>query len=130
MEIVSRRRARLLFSLVAAGMIFSLASWTVEAAEAERVRIAYASRSNSATPQYLAQSKGFFKAEGLEVELIQMNPIMMKWLPQTAEVAPHSYDLELKTLARDGQMTDGEIETLIDRLAEKERPLDEVRDFF
>src|SRR2546427_5076969 len=40
----------------------------------QRIRIAYASRSSSAMPQYLAQSKGFFKAEGLEVELIQMNP--------------------------------------------------------
>src|SRR5262245_47718397 len=39
-----------------------------------KMRIAYASRSSSAMPQYMAQSKGFFKAEGLEVELIQMNP--------------------------------------------------------
>jgi NitT/TauT family transport system substrate-binding protein len=278
-------------------------------AEAQRVRIAYASRSNSATPQYLAQSKGFFKAEGLEVELIQMNPrlgatavvngdvtfatpfvstfrgvlqgfpmklvfvhlkkgpyfvmvrpeikdvrqlkgkklgvatirgadqlnaedllqakgfnpkeiqavaigdgplrmqalvsgaveaicvapphdlmlqrmgykallgppeigfpvagmfasdrllrenpqlarqtlkallrahqfilenkqetipIMIKWLPQTVEIASHSYDVELKTLARDGQMNDTELESLIDRLGEKKRTLDEVRDF-
>jgi len=35
----------------------------------------------------------------------------------------------LKTLARDGQMTDAEVESLINRLAEKKRPLDEVRDF-
>jgi NitT/TauT family transport system substrate-binding protein len=305
---MTRTRAKLFLCSAAAGY-FLLPHETVCAAEAQRVRIAYASRSNSATPQYLAQSKGFFKAEGLEVELIQMNPrlgatavvngdvsfatpfvstfrailqgfpiklvfihlkkgpyfvvvrpeitdvqqlkgkklgvstirgadqlvaeemfqakgfspsliqpvaigdgpvrmqalvsgaveavcvapphdlmlqrmgfkallgppeiglpvagmfaadrlmrenpplirrtlkallrahqfilenksetlpIMMKWLPQTAEVASHSYDLELKTLARDGQMTDGEIETLIDRLAEKKRPLDEVRDF-
>jgi NitT/TauT family transport system substrate-binding protein len=40
----------------------------------QKIRIAYASRSSSAMPQYMAQSKGFFKAEGLEVELIQMNP--------------------------------------------------------
>src|SRR5512145_1905613 len=39
-----------------------------------RVRIAYASRSSSAMPLYLAQSKGFFKAEALDVEIIQMNP--------------------------------------------------------
>ncbi len=38
------------------------------------MRIAYASRSSSAMPQYMAQGKGYFKAEGLEVELIQMNP--------------------------------------------------------
>ena len=40
----------------------------------QKIRIAYASRSSSAMPQYVAQSKGFFKAEGLDVELIQMNP--------------------------------------------------------
>ena len=55
--------------------------------------------------------------------------IMMKWLPQSQEVAARSYDVELKSLARDGQMSDGEIEDLIERLAEKKRPLDEVRDF-
>jgi len=40
----------------------------------QKVRIAYASRSSSALPQYVAQSKGFFKSEALDVELIQMNP--------------------------------------------------------
>ena len=30
---------------------------------------------------------------------------------------------------KDGQMTDAEMESLIDRLGEKKRPLDEVRDF-
>src|SRR5207253_1221722 len=40
----------------------------------QRIRIAYASRSSSAMPQYVAQTKGFFKLEGLETELIQMNP--------------------------------------------------------
>lgn len=56
-------------------------------------------------------------------------PVMMQWLPQTPEVAARSYDLELKTLSRDGQMNDGEIESLIDRLGEKKRSVDEVRDF-
>jgi NitT/TauT family transport system substrate-binding protein len=56
-------------------------------------------------------------------------PIMLKSLPQPLDVAEHSYDIELKTLARDGQMTDAEVESLIERLAEKRRPLDEVRDF-
>ncbi len=40
----------------------------------QQVRIAYASRSSSAMPQYLAQTKGWYKSEGLNVELIQMNP--------------------------------------------------------
>jgi len=55
--------------------------------------------------------------------------VMLKWLPQSQEVAGRSYDVELKALTKDGQMTDAEMENLIDRLAEKKRPLDEVRDF-
>jgi hypothetical protein len=54
---------------------------------------------------------------------------MLKWLPQTPEAAGQSYDVELKTLTSDGQMTDAELENLIDRLGEKKRALDEVRDF-
>jgi len=56
-------------------------------------------------------------------------PMMLKWLPQPVDIAGHSYEVELKTLARDGQMTDAEVESLIVRLAEKKRPLDEIRDF-
>jgi NitT/TauT family transport system substrate-binding protein len=55
--------------------------------------------------------------------------VMLKWLAQTPEVAGQSYDVELRTLAKDGQMADAELESLIDRLGEKRRPLDEVRDF-
>jgi NitT/TauT family transport system substrate-binding protein len=55
--------------------------------------------------------------------------VMMKWLPQSQEVASRSYDVELRSLAKDGQMTDAEMEDLIDRLGEKKRPLEEVRDF-
>jgi ABC-type nitrate/sulfonate/bicarbonate transport system substrate-binding protein len=55
--------------------------------------------------------------------------VMLKWLPQTADVAARSYDLELKATTPDGQMTDAEMESLIERLGEKKKPLDEVRDF-
>ena len=55
--------------------------------------------------------------------------VMLKSLQQPQEVASRSYDLELKALSKDGQMTDGEMESLIERLGEKKRPLDEVRDF-
>ena len=55
--------------------------------------------------------------------------IMAKSVPQSLETAARSYDIELKQLARDGQMTDAEIEFQMDRLAEKRRPLDEFRDF-
>jgi NitT/TauT family transport system substrate-binding protein len=55
--------------------------------------------------------------------------VMLKSLPQPQEVARRSYDLELKALAKDGQMSDAEMKSLIERLGEKKRPLDEVRDF-
>ena len=55
--------------------------------------------------------------------------VMLKWLPQTQEVAGRSYDVELQALTKDGQMTDAELESLIDRLGEKKPVLDEVRDF-
>src|SRR5215510_13067117 len=55
--------------------------------------------------------------------------VMLKWLPQSREVAGRSYDVELKALTKDGQMTEAELESLIERLGEKKRPLDEVRDF-
>ena len=55
--------------------------------------------------------------------------IMARSVPQSTEIAARSYDVELKALARDGQMTDAEIEFQMERLAEKKRPLDEIRDF-
>lgn len=55
--------------------------------------------------------------------------IMTKWVPQAPEIAARSYDVELKALARDGQMTDAEIEFQMERLADKKRPVDEIRDF-
>jgi NitT/TauT family transport system substrate-binding protein len=55
--------------------------------------------------------------------------IMSQFVPQPLEVAARSYDIELKALAKDGTMTDAEIEGLMERLAEKKRPLDEIRDF-
>jgi len=54
---------------------------------------------------------------------------MIRWLPQSLEVATHSYDIEMKVLTRDGLMTDNEIDTLIGKLGEKKRPMEEVRDF-
>jgi NitT/TauT family transport system substrate-binding protein len=55
--------------------------------------------------------------------------IMTRFVPQSVEIAARSYDVELKALAKDGLMTDAEIEFQMERLAEKKRPLDEVRDF-
>ena len=55
--------------------------------------------------------------------------IMMGAVPQSQEAAARSYDVELKTLAKDGQMTDAELEAQMERAGDKKRPLDEVRDF-
>jgi ABC-type nitrate/sulfonate/bicarbonate transport system substrate-binding protein len=64
--------------------------------------------------------------EGNREETIR---IMTQYVPQSVETAARSYDLEFKALAKDGQMTDAEIEFQMDRLADKKRPLDEIRDF-
>jgi ABC-type nitrate/sulfonate/bicarbonate transport system substrate-binding protein len=55
--------------------------------------------------------------------------VLLQWVKQSPEIASRSYDLELKTIRKDGQMTDAEMESFIDRLGDKKRPLDEVRDF-
>jgi NitT/TauT family transport system substrate-binding protein len=56
--------------------------------------------------------------------------VLLQWVKQTPEIAARSYDVELKSISRDGTMTDGEMESFIDRLGnEKKRSLDEVRDF-
>jgi hypothetical protein len=64
--------------------------------------------------------------EGNREETIR---IMTKYVPQSIETAARSYDVEFKALAKDGQMTDTEIEFQMERLADKKRPLDEIRDF-
>ena len=46
----------------------------VLAAQPAKVRISYSSRSNSNMPFQLAVNKGFFAEEGMDVELIQVNP--------------------------------------------------------
>ena len=64
-----------------AGRVLSivLASWFLPgdcsmAAQPNKVRISYSSRSNSNTPFIIALNKGFFVEEGMDVELIQVNP--------------------------------------------------------
>ena len=62
------------------GVVFFIALWwfallqdTVEA-QAQKVRISISSRSNTSVPFYVAASKGFFREEGMDVEIIQANP--------------------------------------------------------
>jgi ABC-type nitrate/sulfonate/bicarbonate transport system substrate-binding protein len=55
--------------------------------------------------------------------------VLLQWVKQTQEIAARSYDVELKSILRDGIMGDPEMENFLDRLSDKKRPLDEVRDF-
>src|SRR5262245_48754510 len=55
--------------------------------------------------------------------------ILLQWVKQTPEIAARSYDVELKAIQRDGTMSDADMENFLDRLTDKRKPLDEVRDF-
>ena len=49
----------------------------------------------------------------------------MQWLSQPLDVAARSYELALMSLSKNGEISDPDME----RLTEKKRPLDEVRDY-
>ena len=70
----SNRAIVFLSLLFPVAFVLGIAAPMFSAESPQKVRIAYASRSSSAMPQYMALQKGYFKAEGLEVEIIQMNP--------------------------------------------------------
>lgn len=56
--------------------------------------------------------------------------VLLQWVKQTPEIAGRSYDVELKSILRDGVMTDAEMDSFIERIGnEKKRTIDEVRDF-
>lgn len=40
--------------------------------------------------------------------------MLLQWIPQSQEIAARPYDLELKATTKDGQMSDAELESLID----------------
>ena len=51
-----------------------LSRLSVVDAQTQKIRISLSSRSNTNTTYYVAQARGIFKDEGLEVEFIQVNP--------------------------------------------------------
>jgi len=56
--------------------------------------------------------------------------ILLQWVKQTPEIAGRSYDVELKSILRDGIMNDADMENFLERLGnEKKKALDDVRDF-
>src|SRR5215470_3184464 len=90
-----------------------------------------ADRAIKENPQVLRRTiRAALKANRfLEANREETIRIMAHYVPQTLELAARSYDVELKALAKDGTMTDAEIEGQLERLADKKRPLDEIRDF-
>jgi NMT1/THI5 like len=56
-------------------------------AQTQKIRIAYSSRSNTITPLYAAASRGFFREDGLEVELIQVSPRLGAMAVMNADVS-------------------------------------------
>ncbi len=56
--------------------LVNLALFPAEAlhAQIQKIRISTSSRSNTTVAYYVAVSKGFFREEGFDVELIQANP--------------------------------------------------------
>lgn len=84
------------------------------------------------SPQFVRRGvRAILKANRLIEENRQETiRVLLQWVKQTPEIAARSYDVELKTIQRDGTMTDGDIESFIERLGnEKKRSLDDVRDF-
>jgi NitT/TauT family transport system substrate-binding protein len=66
---VKRSRALLIL-----GLFVLVCPTALPAAQSQKVRLSYSSRSNSVTPFQVAAVKGFFKEEGLDMEMIQVNP--------------------------------------------------------
>ena len=65
-----RRPSQLVIVLVALLAAVSMG----DAAQPTQVRMSYSSRCNSNTPFVIAYRKGFFAEEGMDVEMIQVNP--------------------------------------------------------
>ena len=70
MRAIRRQMAMTKWRILSLLVVFAVAGGFAKAGfsaeTAQKVRIAYASRSSSAMPQYMALQKGFFKAEGLD----------------------------------------------------------------
>ena len=83
-------------------------------------------------PQFVRRGvRAILKANRLIEENRQETiKVLLQWVKQTPEIAARSYDVELKTIQRDGTMSDADVENFIDRLGnEKKRSVDDVRDF-
>src|SRR5262245_62548704 len=83
-----KRRESRKFSILAGVIVSVLWSGLALSTETlQKIHFAIASRSNIVAPKHIAISKGFFKAERLEVELIQMNPRLIATALGNGEVS-------------------------------------------
>jgi ABC-type nitrate/sulfonate/bicarbonate transport system substrate-binding protein len=76
-EIGSKYGGEMIISKILTGACLVLALFSFAGmlhAQTQKIRISLSSRSNTNTSYYVAQARGFFKDEGLEVEFIQINP--------------------------------------------------------
>ena len=69
-----RRGNRGYFSIALGVVLACAGSADLVQAQMQKVRITISSRSNTSVPYYVAASKGFFREEGMDVEIIQANP--------------------------------------------------------
>jgi ABC-type nitrate/sulfonate/bicarbonate transport system substrate-binding protein len=60
--------------IIGALLLLGFGFAAVSDAQTQKVRLSLSSRSNTNTSYYVAQARGFFRGEGLEVEFIQINP--------------------------------------------------------